>query len=83
MDFASAYPNSAISAGAMAAIALVAASCLAAWLIMVFLAERSNERHSGQARSRHPAVALLDEAAEDEHSEAGTAPVDRRRGAAA
>lgn len=73
MDFASAYPDSAISAGAMAAIALVAAGCLAAWLIMVFLA----------ARTPHPVVARLDEAAEDEHSEAGPAPVDRRRSAAA
>jgi hypothetical protein len=83
MDFASAYPNSAISAGAMAAIAIVAAGCLAFWLVMVFLADRSSGRASRQARSQDTVVARPDEAAEDEHGEAGPAGVERRHGAAA
>jgi hypothetical protein len=34
------YPNSALSAGQMAAIAVVAALCLAIWLGAVFIAAR-------------------------------------------
>lgn len=40
MDLASAYPNSDLSAFSMTVIAVVMACTLAAWLILVFLADR-------------------------------------------
>ncbi len=83
MYFASAYPNSALSAGALTAIALVAAVSLALWLVLVFLAERNNQKKARQAHSHLAAVAQSDEATEDQTSEAGTAPADRPHGAAA
>ena len=83
MYIASAYPNSALSAGALAAIALVAAATLALWLVLVFLAEKNNEKNARQAHSHLAAVAQSDDAAEDRTSEAGTAPADRPHGAAA
>jgi hypothetical protein len=83
MNIASAYPNSDLSAGALTVIALVMAACLTVWIVLVFLAERSNERDSRQAHSRHTVVAQPDQAAEDEHSEAGAAPVGHRHEAAA
>ena len=75
MDLASAYPNSAISTGAMLAIALVAAGSLALWLVLVFLADRRTNELS--ARAHHPAAvtgpALAGPAktAEDEQDAAG------------
>ncbi len=78
MYFASAYPNPALSAGAMAAIAFVALATLAFWLIMVFAAAREpREQRSWQAHGdATPAgpiqLAVPDAAAEDEHSEAGS-----------
>lgn len=84
MNLASAYPNSAISAAMMAVIALVAAGTLAAWLILVFLADRqSSAKKTPQADMPTPVLTVLDQAAEDEHGEAGHAPVDGRHGAAA
>jgi len=39
MNLATAYPNSAISTGAMLVIALVMVGCLAFWLVSVYLAD--------------------------------------------
>ncbi len=84
MDVASAYPNSAISGTMMAVIALVMTACLAAWLILVFLADsHGSAKETRQADAPAPMLAGLDPAAEDEHSEAGHAPADGRHGAAA
>jgi len=49
MDLASAYPNSDISALSMTLIAVVMAGTLAAWLILVFLADRQPRRQRAQA----------------------------------
>jgi predicted permease len=45
------YPNSALSAGQLALIAVVAVLCLAIWLISVFVAARQprRDRAAGQA----------------------------------
>ncbi|HEX9042871.1 MAG TPA: hypothetical protein VF838_17950 [Trebonia sp.] len=84
MELASAYPNSAISGVMMAVIALVAAGTLAAWLILVFLADRQGSaKETRQPDMPAPVVAAPDPAAEDEHSEAGHVPADGRHGAAA
>jgi hypothetical protein len=78
MYFASAYPNPALSAGAMIAIAFVVLATLACWLIMVFVAARPpRAQHSRQAHGdATPAgpvqLAAPDAAAEDEHSEVGS-----------
>jgi hypothetical protein len=84
MYFASAYPNSALSAGLMTVIALVMASTLAIWLGLVFLADRSSRKMGAPQADRHLAVAVRpDEAAEEEQDEAGPAPAGQRHGAAA
>jgi hypothetical protein len=76
MDLASAYPNSAISTGAMVAIALVAVGSLALWLVLVFLADRKTTELS--ARQVHhpaavtgPALAGPAKTAEDKQDAAG------------
>lgn len=76
MYLANAYPNPALSAGLMAAIAVVAAGSLAIWLVLVFLADRngSHKAPAPQADDHRAAVAQPDRAAEDEHSEVGHAP---------
>jgi hypothetical protein len=68
MFYASAYPNSDLSAGAMAAIAVVMVGVLAFWLVMVYVAARE-PRKSGQqpGTSADAAVAAPDDLAEDEH----------------
>jgi hypothetical protein len=77
MDLASAYPNSAISTGAMLAIALVMAGSLAFWLVMVFVADRQRRNSSARlaagpaAELAGPVPAGPDETAEDERSGAG------------
>jgi hypothetical protein len=84
MNFASAYPDSAISAPMMIVIALVMTASLAAWLILVFLADRQGSgKETGQAGARTPVLAALDRTAEDEHNEATRAPADSAHGAAA
>jgi len=80
MFLASAYPNSAISAWAMAAIALVAVGSLTCWLVLVFLAARKSAK---PGVSHRPVVTQHGKAAEDEGSEAPVAAPDRRYGAAA
>jgi len=45
------YPNSALSAGQLALIAIVPVLALAAWLILVFVADRQ-PRHRGAAGSQ-------------------------------
>ena len=52
MSFASAYPDSAISGWMMTVIALVMVASLAAWLILVFRADRQ-----GSARKTRQADA--------------------------
>jgi hypothetical protein len=47
MNLASAYPNSDLSALSMTVIAVVVALALAAWLGMVFLADREPRRRAG------------------------------------
>jgi hypothetical protein len=84
MNFASAYPGDTISAPMMAALVIVVVGGLAAWLILVFLADRQpGGRDVRQAATPTPVPAALDRAAEDEHSEAGHAPLDVRHEAAA
>ena len=82
MYIASAYPNSALPAWELAALALVVAVSLALWLILVFRAETSSARGTRQAK-RHLNVAAPDVPAEDRHSGTGSAVVGRRPGAAA
>ena len=84
MNLASAYPNSAISAGAMMAIAFVMVAVLAFWLIMVYAADRQGSKDNARTVDSHlTPVAGPHEEAEDRQSEAGTAPADQRHGAAA
>ena len=84
MNFTSAYPSDALSPLAVAAIILAVTVGLGAWLILVFLADRpSSAREARQADAPTPVPAAPDQAAEDEHSEAGLAAVDGRHGAAA
>jgi hypothetical protein len=84
MYLANAYPNSALSAGALMAIAFVMVGVLAFWLIMVYVADRQGARRDvPQAENHLEPVAGQDEVAEDEHSEAGPAPAGQRHGAAA
>lgn len=82
MYLANAYPNSAISAGALMAIAFVMVGVLAFWLVMVYLADKSGEKDAKQADSRLK-VAEPDHAAEDEHRGTGPAPADHAHSTAA
>ena len=43
------YPNTALSAGQLALIAIVPVLCLAAWLISVFVAARDPRRRESSA----------------------------------
>jgi len=84
MYLATAYPDSAISPVMMTVIALVMTASLAAWLILVFLADRQSGANAArQADMSAPVLAGLGQEAEDEHSEAGHAPAEGRHGAAA
>jgi hypothetical protein len=84
MHLADAYPSDVISPLMMAAIILAVAVGLGAWLILVFLADRqSSARQTRQADRPTPVPAAPRREAEDEHSEAGRAPVEGRHGAAA
>jgi hypothetical protein len=84
MYLASAYPSDVISPLMMTAIILAVALGLGAWLILVFLADRqSGVQETRQAGRPTPVPAAREQEEEDEHSEAGQAPVDGRRGAAA
>jgi hypothetical protein len=82
MYLASAYPNSALSAGALTVLALVMALSLALWLILVFRADSGSARDTQRVKRRLN-VAAPEETAEDEHSDADHVPADRRHGAAA
>jgi len=84
MYLASAYPGDSISAPMMAALILAVAGGLAAWLILVFLADRScSAKETRQSDMPAPVLAALGREAEDEHSEAGHARVEGPHGAAA
>ncbi len=85
MYLATAYPNPAISAWAMTAIALVAVGTLTFWLIMVYIAAREPRKPRGQQAGAGGglAVAAPDGTAEDEHSEAHQHRIAREHGAAA
>jgi hypothetical protein len=54
------YPNSALSAGQLALIAVIPVLCLAVWLIGVFVAARDPRRRDSSAGTtslpQHPAV---------------------------
>ena len=54
------YPNSALSAGQLAVIAVVAVMCLAIWIGGVFIAAREPRRRASRAGTaslpQHPAV---------------------------
>lgn len=71
MELANAYPSSAISAGAMTAIALVMVGVLAFWLVAVYLADRppraGSERRGSHGRGPLVAPGMT---AENEHSDA-------------
>lgn len=83
MYLASAYPDSAISAGAMTAIAVVMVAVLFFWLIMVYVADRQGAKENARKADGHiTPVAGKDEVA-DEQGEGGTATAGQRRGAAA
>jgi ABC-type nickel/cobalt efflux system permease component RcnA len=82
MNLASAYPDSALSAGAMTVLVFVMVISLALWLILVFRADKSSTKDTQQAKSRLDVAAPAD-TAEDGHSGAGHASADRRHGAAA
>jgi hypothetical protein len=56
MTYASAYPNSDISAGAMAAIAIVMVAALACWLIMVYVAAREPRKPPPAGQQAEPAT---------------------------
>jgi hypothetical protein len=52
------YPNSVLSAGQLALIAVVAVLCLTIWLISVFVAAREPRRDRGAGQAalpQHPA----------------------------
>jgi hypothetical protein len=84
MYLASAYPSDSISAPLMAALVLVVVGGLAAWLILVFLADRQGSAKETRPADRPtPVLAAPGREAEDEQSEPGRAPVDVRPGAAA
>jgi hypothetical protein len=85
MDLASAYPNSAISTGAMLVIALVMTGSLALWLGLVFLADRNRRDQSARrpATVTEPGLAAPIKTAEDEQDEAGHGDGARQRQAAA
>jgi hypothetical protein len=74
MPYASAYPNSDISAGAMAAIAIVAVAALACWLVMVYVAAREPRKPRLTGQQAEPGgattVAAPGDLAEDKHREA-------------
>ena len=48
------YPNSALSAGQLALIAVVATLCLAIWIGGVFVAAREPRRHEAGAETASP-----------------------------
>jgi len=84
MNIASAYPGDTISAPMMAALVLAVLGGLAAWLILVFLADRQGSaKEARQADGHTPVLTVLDRAAEDEHKGAGHARADSEHGAAA
>ena len=77
MTYASAYPNSDISAGAMAAIAIVMVAALACWLIMVYVAAREPRKPPPAGQQAGPAttepastVTAPDALTENKHREA-------------
>jgi hypothetical protein len=48
------YPNSALSAGQMALVAVVAVVCLAVWLVSVFVAAREPRHRESSAGTASP-----------------------------
>jgi hypothetical protein len=74
MFLASAYPESAISALSMMAIAFVMAACLAIWIGMVFIADRQ-PRNKGDKQQSHAYTTVVaaspGKTAEDGHGEPG------------
>jgi hypothetical protein len=65
------YPNSNISAGEMAIIAVVTAMCLAAWIVSVFIAARPPRRNQHAAATPLSHASAATEAAEAAARDAG------------
>jgi hypothetical protein len=74
MNLADAYPDSALSVGALMAIAFTMAIVLAIWLIMVFRADSQPKADS------HPKVAEPAGTSEDKHNGRGQDRAGRREG---
>jgi hypothetical protein len=70
MDTASAYPNSDLSALSMTLIAVVMACALAAWLILVFLADRPPRERTPRAPRPEEHAAVWTEDQLDEPTDA-------------
>ncbi len=58
------YPNSALSAGELAAIAVVVVGCLAIWLASVFIAAREPRRSRSAGTASLPQRSAATEAAD-------------------
>jgi hypothetical protein len=91
MNLADAYPNSALSVGALMAIAFTMVIVLAIWLIMVFRADGKPEAEADgkpEADNKpeadsHPRVAEPAATSEDKHNDRGQAQAGRREGVSA
>jgi len=83
MNLASAYPNSALSTGALMAIAFTMAIVLAIWLIMVFRADSQPKAEIQPEADSQPEVAAPDATSEDKHNDAGQLRAGSREGASA
>jgi len=65
MVYASAYPNSDISIGAMTAIAVVMIAVLAFWLVMVYVAAREPRSKPASQSGAPPSGLRSDERSEE------------------
>jgi sugar phosphate permease len=83
MNLADAYPNSALSVGALMAIAFTMAIVLAIWLIMVFRADGKPQADGKPEADSHPKVAEPAATSEDKHNDRGQAQAGRREGVSA
>jgi len=63
------YPNSALSAGQLALIAVVPVLALAAWLILVFVADRGPRHRTAAGITSVPQQPRVQEQQEQEHEE--------------
>ena len=80
MNLADAYRDSALSVGALMAIAFTMAIVLAIWLIMVFRADSQPKADSQSKADSHPKVAEPAGTSEDKHNGRGQDRAGRREG---